>query len=144
MGELKLKLLRIKLQETFTEGVLINCNSDEEIFDTLEDRVRDINGDGDLNDLDETKVYGETAIPYGTYELEVTYSPRFKMDMVLVKNVKHFSGIRLHWGRTAKQSSGCILGGKRTKAGELKNIGYTKHMVDLLNQHGGRGLLEIV
>lgn len=148
MKPLYLKLLRINLQQFFTEGVLINMNSDEEIFDILEDRVRDINADGDLDDLDEGKVYGETAIPYTKegefYELEVTYSPKFKMDMVLIKNVPNFTGIRMHWGRTAKQSLGCVLGGKKVNEGELKNTGFTKYMVDLLNQYGGRAFLEIV
>lgn len=144
MEGLKLKLIRLRLKEDYTEGDLINENTGYKIFDILEDRVRDINADGDLDDEGEDKVYGQTAIPYGTYELEVTYSPKFKMDMVLVKNVPSFTGIRMHWGRTAEQSSGCILGGKKTKDGELKNTGYTKYMVDLLNQYGGKATLEII
>lgn len=141
---LKLKVIRLRLKEDYTEGILINLNTKKEIFDTLEDRVRDINADGDLLDEGEEKVYAETAIPYGIYEIEVTYSPKFKMDMVLVKNVKHFTGIRLHWGATAKQSAGCILGGKKIADGVLKNIGYTKYMVNLLKKHGNKGTIEIV
>ena len=141
---LKLKLIRLNLKETYTEGVLINLNTNKEIFDTLEDKVRDINADGDLLDEGEEKIYAETAIPYGTYEIEVTYSPKFKKPMVLVKDVKHFKGIRLHWGRTAKQSAGCILGGDKSSPGELKNTGYTEYMVTLLESHGNKGTLEIV
>ena len=144
MEKLRLKLIRFNKTKDFTEGVLINLNTNKLLFDTLEDVIKDINGDGDLNDEGEGKVYGQTAIPYGKYELEVTFSPKFKMDMVLVKDVPHFTGIRLHWGRTAKQSSGCILGGKKTKPGELKNSGYTKSMVDLLKEYGGIATLEIV
>lgn len=144
MEKLKLKLIRYNLQPDYTEGELININTNEEIFDILEDRVRDINADGDLDDDGEGKVYGETAIPYGTYELEVTYSSKFKRDMVLVKDVPNFSGIRMHWGRTAKQSLGCILGGEKYADGKLENTGFTQAMVDLLNEYGGKATLEIV
>lgn len=142
MKELKLKLLRVTLKEAYTEGVLINENTNEIIFDILEDRVRDIDGSGEF-DNGEVKIMHETAIPYGEYELEVTWSPRFKRDMVLVKNVPNFTGIRLHWGATARQSSGCILGGKKVSDGVLKNANYTQHMVDLLNQYGGKAKLTI-
>lgn len=144
MKDLKLRLIRHTLKEDYTEGELFNMTEDESLFDTLEDRVRDINGDGDLDDEDEGKVYGKTAIPYGTYELEVTYSPKFKMDMVLVKNVPNFTGIRMHYGYSADQSSGCILGGKKIADGKLKNTGYTKYMVSLLSKYGGKATLEII
>ena len=149
MPELKLKLVRVVKTKKYTEGVLFD-ETDKSLFlfDTLEDTIRDINGDGDLDDEGEGKVYGETAIPYTKegeyYDLEVTYSPKFKMDMVLVKDVPSFTGIRLHWGYSAQQSSGCILGGRRIGEGLLENTGYTKAMVDLLNKHGGKGKLKII
>lgn len=146
--DLFLRLLRINKLKSYTEGVLFNENTGKFLYDILEDRIRDINGDGDLNDEGEGKVFGETAIPYTPegyyYELEVTYSPKFKMDMVLVKDVPHFTGIRMHWGATAKQSHGCILGGIRTAPGVLANNGYTKAMVELLNQYGGKGYLKVM
>ena len=148
MEELHLLLIRVKLYPSCTEGVLINKNNNEILFDTLEDVIRDINADGDLLDRGEGKVYGKTAIPYTKegeyYDLEATYSPKFKMDMVLVKNVPHFTGIRLHWGRTVNNTEGCILGGKKINIGVLDNIGFTKYMVDLLNEYGGKATLEII
>lgn len=144
MEPIRLKLIRLNLREDYTEGILIYLNENKELFDTLEDRVRDINADGDLLDEGEGKVYAETAIPYGTYPIEVTYSPKFKMDMVLVKDVPHFTGIRLHWGATADQSAGCPLGGKKTSDGRLANTGYTKYMVELVKKHGNKGTIEIV
>lgn len=148
MESLELRLIRTKKTIYYTEGVLINLNNNHVLFEILEDRVRDINMDGDLDDIGEGKVMHETAIPFTPkgkpYQLEVTYSPKFKMDMVLIKDVPHFTGIRMHWGRTAKQSSGCPLGGEKVGDGELKNIGYTKAMVDLLNEYGGKATLEIV
>ena len=78
---------------------------------TCEDKVRDYNNDGDLNDEGETKVYGETAIPKGIYKVILSMSNRFKRVMPEVLNVPHFSGIRIHKGNTAKDSHGCILVG---------------------------------
>ena len=63
------------------------------------------------------KRYGETAIPYGTYKVEITYSPKYKKLMPEVKNVKGFSGIRIHSGNTAKDTLGCLIIGRNTQVG---------------------------
>lgn len=138
------KLFRFPKQ-THTEGHLFF--RDKFLCDTLEDVVRDRNKDGDLLDQDEGKVYGETAIPYGINELKVTYSPRFKKDMTLVCNVKHFEGVRIHWLRTIRQSLGCIGVGEKLKPGELKNTGMTDRItlfVKELQERGERVYIEIV
>jgi len=65
------------------------------------------------------KVYGETAIPSGMYNLSVSLSNRFKREMpcldtegdkVTVDNggIK-FSGVRLHGGNDHEDSHGCPL-----------------------------------
>lgn len=141
---LRLRLIRVNKTFKYTEGVLINIDTDEILCDTLEDVIRDINGDGDLDDEGEGKVYGNTAIPYGTYPIEVTYSPTFDMDMVLIKDVKHFSGVRFHWGSTVKNTSGCVLVGKKHGHGILTNIGMTVKLVELLKEHDNEGSLEIL
>jgi len=66
----------------------------------------------------EKKVYGETCIEYGTYNVIVTMSNRFKVELPLLLNVKGFEGVRLHGGNTDKDTHGCILIGKKI---DLKN-----------------------
>jgi len=48
-------------------------------------------------------------IPNGTYEVRVTYSPRFKRMLPLVMQVPERSGIRFHRGTKPEHSKGCIL-----------------------------------
>ena len=82
--------------------------------------MRDINKNGKF-DGDEKKVYGETAIPYGTYEVKWTYSNRFKKYMPELLNVPNFSGIRIHSGNTAADSLGCIIDGENKVVGKVIN-----------------------
>lgn len=89
--------------------------------DTLEDVVRDFNKDGDLTDPGEVKIYGETAIPYGRYKIIVSYSPKFKRDLPLILDVKHFVGIRIHRGRYPSHTAGCVLVGENKIAGQVLN-----------------------
>ena len=78
---MRLELKRKALLPEYTIGDLF---IDGKLFcNTLEDTVRDLNKDGDLNDHGEGKVYGKTAIPYGTYEVVITYSNRFKKQLPL-------------------------------------------------------------
>lgn len=124
---MKLILERQYIKDSYTIGKLY---IDYRYFcDTLEDKVRDLNKDGDLRDEGESKVYGKTAIPYGIYEVEVTYSSKFKRVLPLVKNVEHFDGIRFHRGNKPEHSEGCILVGENKIKGGL--INSTKYEVEL-------------
>lgn len=69
---------------------------------TLEDPVRLV------------KIVKETAIPAGKYAVEVTYSPRFKKPLPLLKNVPNYEGVRIHPGNSGEDTEGCILVGNRT------------------------------
>ena len=93
---MELTLNRIFLGTVATIGELWVNNS--HLCDTLEDRVRP---EGE-------KVYGKTAIPEGTYEVKLTYSPRFKKILPEILNVPNFSGIRIHSLNKAEESEGCI------------------------------------
>jgi len=124
---MKLKLIRHTFKEDYTVGKLYI----DEVFycDTIEDRVRDINKDGDLDEPGETKIFGLTAIPYGTYDIDYTYSPKFKKNMALIVGVKGFDGIRIHGVlpgvvARAKHTEGCILVGKNTVVGGLTDSAF--------------------
>ena len=118
-----LLLKRIALRETYTIGKLY---VDGVYFcDTLEDKVRDYNKDGDLLDEDEQKVFGETAIPYGMYKVILNYSPRFKKILPRLLDVRHFEGILIHPGNTAKDTHGCILVGKNNQVGRVNESKVT-------------------
>lgn len=106
---MNITIKRIALKDTYTIG---HMYIDDVYFcDTLEDVVRP-KGE---------KVYGKTAIPYGTYEVKWTYSPRFKRYMPLIDNVPGFAGIRIHSGNTAKDTEGCILVGQNKEVGKVLN-----------------------
>ena len=78
--QMELKLVRKYCKETYTIGHLYVIENGKTIWvgDTLEDKVRDYNKDGDLLDEGETKVYGQTCIPYGKYVIDMCVSNRFK------------------------------------------------------------------
>ena len=115
---MKLTLKRIALRSTYTIGRLyIDGNY---FCDTLEDTVRDLNKDGKF-DNGEKKVYAKTAIPYGTYEIKWTYSPRFKKYTPQLMNVPSFEGIRIHAGNTSADTEGCILLGENKQVGKVLN-----------------------
>lgn len=139
---MKLTLKRIALKPTYTIGKLYVDN--HYFCDTLEDKVRDLNKDGDLNDVGEGKVAGQTAIPYGTYKVTTNVqSPKYsqrasyawcKGYLPRLLNVPHFEGILIHAGNDATHSAGCILVGENKVVGKVINSMETlKRLVRLLN-----------
>ena len=119
---MKLTLKRIALRPTYTIGKLY---IDGKYFcDTCEDCVRDTNKNGWFDE--EKKVYGETAIPYGTYKVILSMSNRFKRVLPLLLDVPEFSGIRIHSGNTADDSLGCILVGENKQVGKVLNSRKTE------------------
>ena len=76
----------------------------------LEDVVRDV------------KIKGVTAIPAGRYRLAYTLSARFQKYTLQLLNVPNFTGIRVHSGNDAGDSSGCpLLGMERVSADRIRN-----------------------
>ena len=126
---MEITLRRIALRDTYTIGRLYV--DDVYVSDTLEDCVRDLNRNGQF-DNGEKKVYGETSIPFGRYEVELNVkSPKYSnfakypwakpYDGCLprLKNVRNFEGILVHPGNTQRDTFGCILTGYNTIKGQL-------------------------
>lgn len=126
---MEITLKRIALRDTYTIGRLYV--DDVYVCNTLEDCVRDLNRNGQF-DNGEKKVYGETAIPYGRYEVELNVkSPKYSNFakypwakpyggfLPRLKNVNGFEGILIHVGNTPQASSGCVLVGYNTIKGQL-------------------------
>lgn len=127
MKDLEFMVVRKFFAENYTIGDFFI--SGKKLCNTIEDKNRDLNHDGDLNDKNEGKVFGETCIPFGRYEIELLISPKFKRLLPRLKNVKHFEGILIHAGNTAKDTHGCILPGENTQKGKVLNSGYYENII---------------
>lgn len=123
---MQILLKRIAKKDTYTIGKLY---IDGVYFcDTLEDKDRGLTQSMQLSEIKNKKVYGQTAIPTGTYQLTITYSNRFKQLMPLINNVPGYAGIRIHVGNTSKDTDGCILVGVNKVVGKVleSKITYQK------------------
>ena len=111
---MRLELYRFSSQNESTLGILYIVNDETNQKDflcfTLEDQKREI------------KVYGETRIPKGTYQIEYRkeggyhnkYSKRFPSihrGMLEIRDVPNFTHILLHCGNTDDDTDGCLLVG---------------------------------
>lgn len=88
----------------------------------------------------DVKVFGETRIPNGIYEIDLTYSPKFSAsyyvdisgtlsatkstrfcnmhNLITLKGIPNFDRVLWHWGNTDLDSSGCYIVG--SQFGEVK------------------------
>ena len=114
---MKLLLKRIAKKDTYTIGKLY---IDGEYFcDTIEDTDRGLTQTMTDAQIKSKKVYGQTAIPTGTYRVIISYSNKFKRQMPLLLNVPGFLGIRIHSGNTEKDTEGCLIVGKNKVVGKV-------------------------
>jgi hypothetical protein len=124
--EFLLKIERYSFNPDWTIGRFLLHN--RPVGFTIEDEIRSI------------KVKGETAIPFGEYELSFRQSPKFSdafwwsdsqkilipkeqlssykhikdlrpHDLVWIKNVPDFEYILFHWGNFDDDTDGCVIGG---------------------------------
>ena len=96
-----IKLVRDGFGENFTEGKwfvdgVLDCYTVEDTDRKLEEDISN-------------KVYGQSAIPRGTYEVILSMSPRFKKIMPEIVGVQGFEGVRIHTGNSSKDTEGCII-----------------------------------
>lgn len=99
------------LRKTFTDKSTIGeLSVDSNILCyTLEDKDRGLHDYMTFEEIRDIKEYGNTCIPYGRYEVAITYSNHFGKYLPLLMGVKAFEGIRIHSGNTDADTLGCIL-----------------------------------
>lgn len=111
-------------------------------YEMVEDKDRGLNSAMPLSEINAKKVYGETAIPTGTYKVILSVSNHFKTRSWAKKygglvpelvNVPGFSGVRLHPGNTAQDSLGCLLPGENKIKGGV--INSTKRYYELMDKY---------
>lgn len=107
--EVKILVKRVFKCEKYTIGHLYLDGV--YICDTLEDKVRNL--------TKEKKVFGQTAIPAGTYNAKVFFWNKIKRNVLLLEKVPFFSGILIHGGVDETYSFGCILVGYNKIKGKL-------------------------
>jgi len=118
---MEIKVLRYNSKDDFTDGVMF-VNDEFRCF-TLEDEERAV------------KVYGETRIPNGRYEVKLRkeggfharytkkFGSKWHKGMLHVTNVPSFKHILIHIGNDDKDTSGCLLVGMYANADEKGFIG---------------------
>ena len=101
---------------------------------TLEDTDRDLSQDMLLTYIQNKKIKSQTAIPTGTYKVDMNtvspkysnyskypYAKQFNAKMPRLLNVKGFEGVLIHAGNTQKDTEGCILVGINKVKGQVIN-----------------------
>ncbi|MBQ5596388.1 MAG: hypothetical protein IIU75_04855 [Rikenellaceae bacterium] len=126
---MEITVKRFKLTKRCSIG---NMLIDGKFFcNTLEDKVRKL--------PDEAKVWGKTAIPAGTYKIEMYDSPRFKRRLPLLKDVPYFTGILIHRGNTVEDTVGCILVGEANGEQVWNSTPYEKELCRRIDEATARG-----
>ena len=122
--DIQLKLERVIKTDTYTIG---NLSIDDEFFcNVLEDTCRIVDNDCSM------KIYGQTAIPEGTYDVELIWWKKHHNFYPHIKDVPCFIGIMIHGGNTAKDTEGCLLvGEQKTEPGTIGNCAV---YMDLLRE----------
>jgi Family of unknown function (DUF5675) len=105
------------------------------------DRILEDDKDSDGNTIDKgEKIYGQTAIPLGTYKVILSFSHHFQKLMPEVLEVPQFTGIRIHGGNAPIDTFGCILlGSVRTQEGTANCKVVNDRLISMLQDAEDRG-----
>lgn len=130
---MKLVLKRINNQNNYCEGKLYINGIYQ--CDVIEDTDRALNNEMSIAEIQSKKVYGETAIPKGTYQITLdVVSPKFKNrswatfcegKLPRLLDVPGFEGVLIHVGNKAADSLGCLLVGQKSSDGIVSNSTQT-------------------
>ena len=153
---MKLMIDRAWKQPTYTISRLFV--NGKRFYEALEDRDRGLKQSDPLSVIKSKKIFAETAIPSGTYNVRMDIvSPKYGAvtwykqlcggRMPRLMNVPGFDGILIHPGNTALDTLGCILVGKNTKKGQLTSSRDTfkalYRMMDAAYKRGEKIAIEI-
>ena len=126
---MKLQLVRKYKLPKYTIGKLYVDN--RYFCDTLEDTDKGLDQSMSEAEITSKKLYGQTAIPTGTYKVSLdTISPKFKDRswatfcngrLPRLLNVKGYSGVLIHVGNSCEDTLGCILVGQNKVKGKVIN-----------------------
>lgn len=126
---MRLTLKRIAKRPKYTIGKLYI--DDTYFCDTLEDTDRGLTNRMGAVIIQTKKVANETAVPTGTYKINMnTVSPRFQSSSWAKKwkgivprlmDIPGYVGVLIHPGNTEKDTSGCILVGQNKQVGKVIN-----------------------
>lgn len=126
-----LKVKRELSKDTYTPGTLYIDN--EPFCSTIEDKDRGLTQDMTIGEIQSRKIYGETAIPKGTYKVTTKIvSPKFSKYPFYMEvcngrlprllDVPGYEGVLIHvadgWKKD-KLLQGCIGIGERQSDGSL-------------------------
>ena len=127
---MELVVKRCALKPTYTIGKLF---IDGVFFcHTCEDCDRGLTDAMTVAEIKKKKIYGQTAIPLGKYEVRMDikspkYSTRAKFKeltggyMPKIDKIKGYEGVLIHVGNSAADTLGCILVGDNTVVGKVMN-----------------------
>lgn len=145
---LKLRLERRWKRDSYTIGALFV--NDVRFSETVEDCDRGLDSSMSLEEIKSKKIYAETAIPKGTYNVILSRSKKFMNKSWAIPyngfvpelvNVKGFSGVRIHPANYATELEGCIAPGfNKVKGGVVNSVlTYTDLMKNYIYPAWERG-----
>jgi hypothetical protein len=130
----KLRVIREPSQGRATLGSLY---VDDVWFSwTLEDEIREQPG----VPVEQWKVRGETAIPAGTYQVMLEWSPKFKRMLPELKGVPGYTETKFHAGNKHQDTDGCpLIGFARANATIQQSRAAEGELVRLVDEALRRG-----
>ena len=128
--------LLLKRPNTDADTVISDLYINGNFFcNVLEDKDRGLFSFMPLEELKAKKIKTKTAIPYGEYEVALTFSNKFQTYLPLVMNVPAFDGIRMHAGNSNVDTDGCLLVGTKNSETTIKDSRVTlEKLIDVISE----------
>ena len=129
---MKIEVVRTYFNQNYTKGIML---VDNEFFGyTLEPQKKGSNETSYLN----------RCIDAGKYVAVYEYSPKFKQNLIELKNVRNHTEIKIHAGNYRKDTRGCILVGKRSDVGCVLDSRIAVEMLNTMAKNAKNSKVKIV